>query len=206
MKATTLYEHLLHEATGWLIYPTMPERRTQVKAKAMALVDQGIEWMVEEYTTFSTSTRGPSDLSPELLDAKFCRELLRSVPKMIERTRSLSNLSPEVIPNGACLVYLKEAVRCYILGLSQASIALARAAVETALLQRDPNIPGENFSEKINEYARETDLPPEWRKRAHNVRRAANEVLHQRPKSLSDVLAVIEDARKVILELSSQSR
>ena len=101
--------------------------------------------MVEEYTTFSTSTRGPSDLSPELLDAKFCRELLRSVPKMIERTRSLSNLSPEVIPNGACLVYLKEAVRCYILGLSQASIALARAAVETALLQRDPNIPGKNL-------------------------------------------------------------
>jgi hypothetical protein len=104
-----------------------------------------------------------------------------------------------------CLVYLKEAAKCYIYALPQASIALTRTAVETALIQRNPNILVKDLAERIDKYAEKAKLSPEWCTRAHKVRRAANDVLHRHPKSLSDALGVIEDARKVILELSPQS-
>jgi hypothetical protein len=126
---------------------------------------------------------------------------------MVERTRSLAPLTFEGgIPDEECLVYLKEAARCYIYALPQASIALTRAAVETALIQRDPHVSVKDLAERINKYARKAKLSPEWCTRAHKVRQVANDVLHQQPKSLSDALAVIENARKVILELGPQNK
>jgi hypothetical protein len=66
----------------------------------------------------------------EWLDEYFTREMIRKIPKMVERTMKLSNLGVEEAPPEQLNVYLQEATRCFVLGLPQASIALCRAALE----------------------------------------------------------------------------
>jgi len=90
--------------------------------------------------TFTPSEHTGKDFefldTPTFLDEVYCRDLLREVPNIVQRTLSLSKMSLAGIASGDALVYLKESANCYIYGLPQAAIALARAAVEVHLRRK----------------------------------------------------------------------
>ena len=149
--------------------------------------------------------------SPGLYDQVYCRVLLRQVPEIVERHQNLSQLILSEVVDRESFVYLREAANCYILGLSQAAIALSRAAVEDHLrnaLERvfgDSAVRGAGLKVLVNDYARRGKfLSPEGRERANAIREAGDEVLHEEPANSESALKVIEAARAVILELEKK--
>jgi hypothetical protein len=123
---------------------------------------------------------------------------------MVERTRALRSLTLSGITNAEYFVYLREAAQCYVSGLPQAAIALSRAAVENRLKEvcakrfGQGAVENADFKDLIDDLAsRGQLLTREARERAHVVRRAGNEVLHDQPTA-SNALEVVEAARDVI--------
>jgi hypothetical protein len=88
---------------------------------------------------------------------------------------------------------------------------MARAAMEDCLREKLARSFGRKaVAQKGLEYLIEELAPrlkllsPEGRKLAHKVQEVAGKVLHNRAAALREPPAVIEDARKVILELSGR--
>jgi len=148
---------------------------------------------------------------PVFLNESYCRDLLKGVPAIVERTIKLSHLTLSGISDSE-FVYLREAANCYIFGLPQAAVALARAAVEDSLRSKLAKFFGKDAVARADLKNLLDDLAPraktlsrEGRNLAHKVRVAANDVLHSQatgPPDAMDAMAVIEAARAVILELS----
>jgi hypothetical protein len=61
------------------------------------------------------------EIVEEWLDEYFTREMIRKIPKMVERTMKLSNLGVENAPPEQLNAYLQEATKCFVLGLPRAS-------------------------------------------------------------------------------------
>jgi len=146
--------------------------------------------------------------SPTSLNEFYCRELLEAIPGIVERTLSLSHLTLSGISDSE-FVYLREAVNCYIFGLPQSAVALARGAVEDALRKKLEKIFGRNAMAGadlivlIDDYgSRAKSLSKDGRALAHKVRIAGNDVLHKQAVT-TNALEVIEAARMVILELAA---
>lgn len=140
----------------------------------------------------------------EWLDEYFIREMIRKVPKMVERTMRLSNLGVEKAPPEQLNLYLQEASKCFVLGLPQASIALCRAALEQGIRERLKEVgvsPAGELSELIEMAARSKVLSGASLQLANEVRRAGNRALHygsSTDKNASDVLLKV---RLVLVDL-----
>jgi hypothetical protein len=92
---------------------------------------------------------------PKFLRREFDREytlqILREVPRVVERTLRLSTLvASKRAPTRRLQTYLQQATRCYLFGLSAASVALSRAAVEHALREQLTGIT-ERSSHKLSD-------------------------------------------------------
>jgi hypothetical protein len=72
-------------------------------------------------------------LFEEILDDHYCREMLKRVPRMVDRTVRLAEIHAKRLPSEPAVLYLKDATRSYIFGLWTASVSLSRAAVERSL-------------------------------------------------------------------------
>ena len=207
-SAQLLSTHLLREAQKFVLYPER-QRRTRANVDAQELVDKALRLLVQWRTTFAPATWSGvhESLKPELLDELYCRELLRTVPEIVRRTRDLATLTLEEIADDESFAYLKDAANCYVLGLPSAAVALGRAAVEMALRRAcavqygRATIVTEKLNQLIEYAARAKLLTGNRERRARRIQTAANRVLHQRPATSQDALAVLEDARVVILEL-----
>ncbi|MGD0842481.1 MAG: hypothetical protein ABSA32_15125 [Candidatus Acidiferrales bacterium] len=74
--------------------------------------------------------------NPELvrhfLGERLTRDVIDAIPAYVSRTMELSRLEGSRTPSRITNRYVREAVRTYIFGFSQASIALSRAAMEQA--------------------------------------------------------------------------
>ena len=143
------------------------------------------------------------------LDELYCREFLQGIPGMVDRTLSLKHLTLTGLSDSESFVYLREAANCYILGLTQSAVALARAAIEHALTKKLEKsfganaIRGTDLKVLIKDYAaRGNTLSREGRSRADKVRMAGNDVLHQQTTPALNALDIIEAARSVIIELA----
>ena len=130
---------------------------------------------------------------------------------MVERTRSLANLTLTGV-TGESLVYLREAANCYIRGLPQAAVALARSAVEVPLRVAaskqfgEKAVAGLGFFALLNDFVvRGRLLTREGLALAHKIRVGADKVLHEEPTSLAEALELVEAARVVVLELSRKA-
>lgn len=210
MENPTLSAYLLEKANRFLLYPRrISGARADVATRN--IFDDIRRKMVEWRKTFAPQRE--SELltilgNPASLDELYCREMLQAIPEIVERTLSLSHLTLQGISDSE-FVYLREAANCYILGLSQAAVALARAAVEEALRKRLEKVFGRNavasaeFKVLIDDYsARGKTLSREGRDLAHKVRIAGNDVLHRQGTAQANPLQLIEAARVVILELA----
>jgi hypothetical protein len=207
--AQTLSDHLLREAEKFRMYPQRI-RRTRGNLDAQKIFDKYMGKIVRWRETFFPSAKHDDDFfsDPVLLDEFYCRDLLKAIPGIVERTAKLSRLTL----SGICkaeFVYLREAARCYLLGLPAAAVALARAAIEDSLRRElakvygKPAVEREDLKDLLDGLSpRGKTLSREGRNLAHKVRVAANVVLHGEPGAEPDALTFLEAAKTVILELS----
>jgi hypothetical protein len=215
--APTLSAHLLQESSKFFIYPHR-KRRTQRTLAVQRFMDDGLRRLVEWRKTFAPETvqmdvfAEDSALDgPVLLDQLYCRERLREIPDVVDRTRKLALLTLSGI-SGESFVYLREAANCYILGLPQAAVALSRAAMEVPLRRAASKVFGDKavadtgLFTLIDDLAKRARLlSPDKSNLAHKVRIAADNVLHEQPTTAAEALAIVEAARVVILELSRKA-
>lgn len=221
--APTLSSHLLREASKFRVYPARADRTLPQKLRENPMFYDFVRMVVERRMTFHP---GPEDdfsrvlTKPVLLDEFYCWDLLKAIPSMVDRTIKLSHVTLSGT-SGSEFVHLREAAYCYIFGLSQAAIALTRAALEDCVRRKWAKMYGEGAAAQgvlkdwINDLARTRHLSPKARTSAHKVREAARKVLHPSPTEegqadqaarAPDALAIIEDARAVIMELSDARR
>ena len=167
------------------------------------------------------SSNGARPLLPGLkitlskFSAIVCSWTSFTVETFLRRSRAWSTarlLSHLTLP-GKCdseLVYLRQAAKCYIFGLPQAAIALARAALEDCLRKKLAKMYGKStvaqadLKDWIDDLVRTKGLSRGGGTLAHKVRVAANEVLHPDDEVAEppDALGAIEAARAIIMELS----
>ena len=203
-------EYLLHEAEKCGYTGDKPQKQSERMQGMDESVEEHVRVFVEWRKTFSKESESKIDNffigQGKFLDSFYCREVLRAVPGMVERTRALARLTLPGAEGSEWMTYLRESANCYISGLPQASVALARAAVECRLRAACSKMLGEDivrradFVDVINDLCRKAVLlDADTRSLAHKVRKAANEVLHNRPTDAPEALAVFEAARSVIL-------
>lgn len=206
--AETLSVHLLREAERFHMYPKRMDR-TRVNLDYQRTFDDKIMAKIVEWR--KTFAPKPEDEAIELfndsvlLDEFYCRDLLKAVPGMVQRTEKLSRLTLSGISKSE-FVYLREAATCYLFGLQAAAVALARTAVEDALRRKLAKFYGkaavaeETLNNLIEMSSRGNTLSCEGRTLAHKVRRAAKPVVHPElgPElgSKPDALTILKTARR----------
>jgi len=145
------------------------------------------------------------EVEPELiknfLDDRFTRDLIDKVSGCVDRTLQLSRLQASGKASSITNGYLREAVRTYILGLPQASVALSRAALEQALKEGIGYQSTRTFVEMNNlldeaESARVIDRTV--RKMARELADDADDVLHEKPTTLAKAYEVLVKLRGVL--------
>jgi hypothetical protein len=135
------------------------------------------------------------------VDEHYSREAVGNIRKSVSRFLKLSPVLVGTVPSSEVNVYLREATRCYIYGFFQASIALCRAALEAGLNEllkrRMGAIPRIDLIKKIAQASRFKLLDSVSAAEAHEVRKAARTVLHERPVSQSLAFDTIARTRGV---------
>jgi hypothetical protein len=135
----------------------------------------------------------------------YTREALRNIPSTVERFVRLTPVLVDILPSKEVSIYLREASQCFVHGFFQASIALARSAVESGLNQhikrRLGAIPATPLADKIDAAARFKLISPAGAKLAHDVRKTARDVLHRKPVKDSFAFETIVQARGFLKEL-----
>ncbi len=211
-KAPTLSEYLLNQANKWQVYPLLPQRRTKANLALQKEMDNLLREIVEWRRTFlpTKSLEADPPNAPLLWNHVYCREFLEKVPEMVERTLALKKLPYSMSTDAEWWAYLRESANCLIYGLSLAAIALARAAMESRLREvytRFHKIYNEEERRQpdldivIDRLYAQQALSPDSRDDAHKVRKAANKVLHEHPRT-DEALEVFNAARLVIFRMA----
>lgn len=146
------------------------------------------------------------ELVNHFLDERFTRDVIDAVPGYVSRTMELSRLESSRTPSKTTNSYLREAVRTYIFGFPQASIALSRAAMEQALKENLGYQATGTFvgmSDLLNEAEGGGIIDGPVRRMARKVANAADDVLHERPTDLKQASDVLVMLRGVLQHLYS---
>ncbi|MES1254766.1 MAG: DUF4145 domain-containing protein [Acidobacteriota bacterium] len=208
-ESATLSEHLLREAQCFNFFPHRVYR-TKVNLATQVWLERAIAKLVEWRKTFAPQANGSAEAdqfwtSEVMLDQMYSRVLLQEVPNFVKRTQALRALTLSGISNAEYFVYLREAAHCYISGLPQAAIALSRAAVENRLkgvcaktIIGRSAVDDHDLKALIDIAARHRILSKRGQELAHSVRKAGNDVLHDKPTNVEDALRVVEAARDII--------
>ena len=124
--------------------------------------------------------------------------------------------APAIVGRAApqTLELLQEATRCYLFGLHRACVAVCRTALEDSLKQRVPlsslmeeAMQGGEAGELerlINAAVRARVLPPDLTHIAHDVRKRANDVLHQADLDVPDPWQLLLDTRTIVEEVHTR--
>lgn len=147
------------------------------------------------------------DAIASFLDSRYTRDVVTAVPGYVRRTMELSRLEGSRLPSKITNGFLREAVRTYIYGLPQASVALCRAAMEQALKENLGYQGTRTFVEmktllEESEGAGIIDGP--IRRVARKIADAADDVLHERPTDLKQASDVLVMLRGVLQHLYSE--
>ncbi len=141
------------------------------------------------------------DVISHLLDDRYTRDVIHAVPGYVRRTMELSRLEGSRIPSKITNGYLREAVRTYIFGLPQASVALCRAGMEQAL-KENLGYQGTETFVKMDDLLDEAEsagvIDSVIRKSAREIADEADDVLHEKPADLTKAYAVLLLLRGVL--------
>jgi hypothetical protein len=147
--------------------------------------------------------RGRRDAAESLLDDFLSRYFVEQVPKIARRALRFETIVAKYEPGRTAVRYLAEAARAFVFGLNQAAMALARSAIEQALVERLPRLPPDvekppSLEQYITAAERWKILTSEGEQLAHEVRLAANRVLHVAPGSSEDAFDALVKTRRVL--------
>jgi len=141
------------------------------------------------------------------LDDCWSRLLVSEIPRMVARAIQLEPMSIVPNPHADQNPYLREATRCYLYGLFNASVALSRSALEQALSSTIPTLlqgaaGGDTLSALIKT-ARRSILKqaPEVCNAADQVRKVANGIVHGQTCKERAAFRVLKDTRGIIVYL-----
>lgn len=147
------------------------------------------------------------ELVNHFLDERFTRDVIDAVPGYVSRTMELSRLESSRTPSKTTNSYLREAVRTYIFGFPQASIALSRAALEQAL-KEELGHQGVKIFLDMNRLLDEAEgggvIDGVIRKTARKLATEADAVLHERPADLPKAYDVLLMLRGVLQHIYSE--
>ncbi len=182
------------------------EREEQQKAEKIveAIVDDIVKSREMLTENRLAAVERLMEANPELisyfLDERFTREVINAIPGYVRRTLELSRLEASRIPSKVTNGYLAEAVRTYIFGLPQASVALCRAALEQALKENIGYQGTETFVE-MNDLLDEAQgagiIDNTIRRMARAIANEADAVLHAKPTDLAKAYDVLLKLRGV---------
>ena len=141
------------------------------------------------------------ELVRHFLDERFTRDVINSVRGYVSRTMELSRLEGSRTPSEMTNSYLREAVRTYIFGFPQASIALSRAALEQSL-KEELGHQGKRIFLDMNNLLDEAEgggvIDGVIRKTARKLASEADAVLHERPADLAKAYDVLLMLRGIL--------
>ena len=146
------------------------------------------------------------DLVEDFLDDRFTVEAVDGVQSSVKRLMKLSRLEAMRLPSTVTNGYLREAVRTYIFGFPQASIALAQAALEQALKENlGHQLSGEfrSMDELLKEARKYKLLDRTMELCARDVAKAGDGVLHEKPTTDSKALEVLDKLRGLLQHIYS---
>lgn len=130
--------------------------------------------------------------------------MIDSVPGYVKRLLRLSRLDAEHLPSKVTNGYIREAVRTYVLGLPQASVALCRAALEQALKDRlGRQLSGDfiTWQDLLNEARKWNLLDKATEAVARDISNAGDEVLHEKPTDLITAEEVVVKTRGLLQQI-----
>lgn len=190
------------------VEPIPPEDIAAVRKWQKMLVESliGLSSKDCERVHHGLSTAG--DACAYMLDDYFARHLVAQMPSIVVRIR---RFEPVVVPDGPpklVNLYLSEAVRCYIFGLNQGAVTLARAAVEQGLRERVPYAGQMEWTlkELIKAAEKFKLLEPAYLQMAKNVQNRGNQVLHSKPCDSGMAREALNSARAVLENLLGEGR
>jgi hypothetical protein len=156
---------------------------------------------------FDQLVHSTPELVADLLDNRFARNVIDAVPGYVQRIMQLSRVEGTTIPSEVTNGYMREAVRTYVFGLAQASVALSRAALEQAIKEKlGMQLSGDfiSFQNLLSEAKKwhilGNDVMELW---AQDVANAGDDVMHDRPTTLSTALEVLDKLRGLFRHIYS---
>lgn len=146
---------------------------------------------------------GPRNELAAMLDDSLCRLFVSSVPGMVERLLKFDKLVTQQLPNEIVQLYFEQAMRCYVVGLPLATVALARACLEQALREAIPlphtaqlELDGLIAAAGLTKALAPVDL-----QMARDVQRLGNQVLHRQGCTDAQAFESIVNVRGVVESL-----
>lgn len=141
------------------------------------------------------------DVISHLLDDRYTRDVVGAVRGYVRRTMQLSRLEGSRTPSEITNGYVREAVRTYVLGLPQASVALCRAGMEQAL-KENLGYQGTGTFVKMEDLLNEAEsagvIDGVIRKSAREIADEADDVLHEKPADLTKAYKVLVLLRGIL--------
>lgn len=165
------------------------------------------------------------------IEMHFADELLKKLPKIVERAASLDEIGDEEFDKGLVPGHVKryweEAHRCYLYGFHVACAVLCRAILESALIEaidpdgrignllreeaKEPGKPNQSYIGRlVDEAAKKHILADDRPKCAIEVRNAGNDAIHdygEFEKRMRDPLrgiaCIVDSTRKILIDLYS---
>lgn len=137
------------------------------------------------------------------MDDYYCRRLLDSVPAIVKRSLRFDPIFARRLADPRVSEYLREAVRCFTFGFFQGAIALARTALEQATRDCVKSVPSADLTlSQLLRLASQLKLLNDYiLQLAFDVKRTANDVLHERAASQKEAFEVLIKARTVLEQL-----
>jgi hypothetical protein len=213
LTLSELVQSFIETEDGANIHHLSPEDR-QEQEKALKIVGVIVDEIIKSRETLSdtglaaieTIVQSDPDLVKGFLDDRFTRDLVGSIPGYVERTMQLSRLEASGMPSKITNGYLREAVRTYILGLPQASVALSRAALEQGLKEKlalQSSGQFHKFQDLLNDARKWNILDATMELCARDIAKAGDEVLHEKLTSLPHALEVLDKLRGLLQHIYS---
>ncbi len=201
-----LSEYLLEKAAPFLIYP---HRAYTLDSKTRSLFDNFTRKLMDWRKTYQPKAIDTDvDVFGDstMLDQVYTRDLLTAVPEYVKRTQCLKTMTLAGMQKSDAVAYVREAANCYIHGLYQASVALARSALELQLRARVAKLVGQQAASASDlngllERYGPRFLDKDGLRDAGSIRKAGNDVLHAGATTSERALAILEAARAVIFQL-----
>lgn len=193
----------------------LPAEEREETKKTRRLVRLTVDDIISSRETLTEGKFAPIEkmleatphLIRELLDERFTRDVISAVPGYVNRTLELSRLEGSRLPSKITNGYLREAVRTYIFGLPQASVALCRAAMEQALKENLGYQGSRTFvqmSGLLDEAEGAGIIDDKIRAMGREIANDADDVLHEKPTDLKKAYDVLVKLRGLLQHIYAE--